>query len=189
MKTLFKISFNKKLKDLSKEDVFQIFNANFKKSGCEKIEKSENKLIVKNNPMNYLFKTLNIWQSIPKAELLVENGKIKYTIDLTFSTVIIAIYFTFIGIIGGYDYETYKVFIIWVIVIGLITYGMIIIRHFLFFKNTLKYKEGFLDYYNWAEIIKNKTTDELIKIKNGDKNFPNEKIELVINELKRRNNE
>jgi fatty acid desaturase len=174
---------------LSKEVVFQIFNTNFKKSGCEKVEKSENKLIVKNNPINYFYRILNIWQFISKAELIIEKDKIKYTIDLTFSIIIIAIYFIFVGIIGGFNIETVKVFMIWVILVGLIIYGTIIFRHFLFFRNTLKNKEGFLDYYNWGEIIKNKSTSELMKIINGNTYFPKEKIELVINELKKRSDE
>lgn len=55
-----------------------------------------------------------------------------------------------------------------------------------FFRNTIKYGAGYINKYDWEEIVKKKSRKELKEILSGGTMFPLEKIELVKSELDKR---
>lgn len=195
MKTPFKISFRQELDDTPNNTVLKNFWLNFKDSYCDEMfYKRKNEIIIEND----FFRTkpdfnFNLWVGIGNAKLSIKEKDglrfVEYTIDFTrlaISYLVFILFALFVSIMGSGDilFSVYSTSSL--LIFGLIIHAISFLRHWSLFKRTLKYGSAFLGNYDWEAILKNKTDNELLEMKNGTGQLPEVVIRLIEVEIESR---
>jgi len=196
LKSPFKISFRKKLKEVNRAEIIDLFLINLKGTLYEKIEKgNDDKIIIKGE-----FYSMNPFKNVPwnlwtgfsgKAELnFIKDNIIVYSIDYTYGMismvvgllffVLTPLFFSF-GI--DYFYLGFLVVLISIMVIGLI---LKITLHRRIFNKTIRLENQYKGNYDWNLIFKNKSDKELKNIVNGNTTLTIDVQKIAEEELIRR---
>jgi len=196
LKSLFKISFRKKFKEVNRAEIIDLFLINLKGTLYEKIEKgNDDKIIIKGE-----FYSMNPFKNVPwnlwtgfsaKAELnFTKDNIIVYSIDYTYGIismvvgllffVLTPLFFSF-GI--DYFYLGFLVVLISIMVIGLI---FKITLHRRIFNKTIRLENQYKGNYDWNLIFKNKSDKELKNIVKGNTTLTIDVQKMAEEELIRR---
>lgn len=195
MKTPFKITFRQELDDTPNNTVLKNFWLSFKDSYCDKMfYRRKNEITID----NYFIRikpdfNFNLWAGIGNARLRIKEKDglrlVEYTIDFTrlvISYLVFILLAQFVSIMGSGDilFSVYSTSPL--LIFGLIIHAISFLRHWSLFKRTLKYGSAFVGNYDWEAILRNKTNNELLEMKNGTRQLPDAVIRLVELEIEKR---
>lgn len=196
MRTPFKISFEKKIKNIDKDEIIRLFLINSQGKLHDKIEDNgEKKIIIKGkffslNPLDH--GPWDLWLGFAnKTELcFTGDNTIFYTVYFTYGIIYfiaVLLFFLLIPLIYSIKIEAqYLIFLSVVTAAFFIRLIIKILLHRRLFNRTLKYENRLLGNYNWTEILKKKTDNELRDIINGNTTLTLEIQELAKVELEKR---
>jgi hypothetical protein len=196
MKSFGKYIFHKELDHVNTDELLNAFKSNFIETGCHhRISKKENELILKNEfgEFNYMYKLFNpgyLWAGLGKMTISAQFDEIKrkYLIQLTISCIrdhIFKLLFICGLLVLSIYFPIVVVPFIFIILFSVIELIWFYLRR-KFFINTIKKGDFSKNYYNWNEILKNKSHQELVEIADGNTSLPQFVQDLAKNELLKR---
>lgn len=181
--------------DTPNNTVLKNFWLSFKDSYCDKMfYRRKNEITID----NYFIRikpdfNFNLWAGIGNARLRIKEKDglrlVEYTIDFTrlvISYLVFILLAQFVSIMGSGDilFSVYSTSPL--LIFGLIIHAISFLRHWSLFKRTLKYGSAFVGNYDWEAILRNKTNNELLEMKNGTRQLPDAVIRLVELEIEKR---
>jgi hypothetical protein len=203
MKTPFRITFRKTISKDSNVPILENFKRNFERSKCDEVSIiSETELIVRNEFFHPEFfrSRWNIWSGISTARIVIfetpDKSKSLVTYCINFSCgiltqlIFLALFTLLIarnsGVNGEHVWIFFIIFFSGIVILNLL---ILIILHWEIFIRTVKNKNENLGKYDWAEILRSKSNNELRAISCGRTAHNDEVRALAKSELERRIND
>lgn len=196
MKNPFKITFRKELPDLDKNKLIDLFLINLKGSLYEKVEtENNNRIIIKGEFFSFdptKGVPWNLWTGFSrKAELYFPSDNIiAYSVDFKYgiiSTIIVLLFFLLTPILFSFRLDSfYFGFLAVVLFVMFVSIIIKLLLHRHLFNKTTRLENRYKGNYNWTEILKNKSNNELNEIANGNTTLTMEVQKMAKEEIERR---
>lgn len=196
MKNPFVISFRKEIPDLNEEEMIDLFLINLKGTLYDKvITDYKTKIIIEGEFFSfYSGKNVpwNLWTGFSrKAELYFpEDNVIIYSVDFKYgfiSWLIGILFFPLASLLFSFEIDIFLIVVLAVILfVGTLSFVTKLLLHRRLFNNTTLHRNRFKGNYNWTEIFKHKSDNELKDIVNGYTPLTIQVQEMAKEELMRR---
>lgn len=196
MKNPFKISFKKELPNLNKDEIIDLFLINLKGTLYKNVETENNgRIIIKGEFFSFdPTKNVpwNLWTGFSrKAELYFPNDNvIVYSVDFKYSMISMIVgllHFLLIPLLFSFETDSYyEGFLAVVMSVMLLSIIIRLLLHRRLFNKTIRLENRYKGNYDWIEILKNKSDNELKYIVNGNTTLTIEVQEMAKEEITRR---